>query len=280
MSDDHSSNLNISTTTDQQQPSSILTSSSSPSASLLSTSSPRGSVASDQDTSSSSPDSFDIVDKGISAGSAGGNNNNNSSVMSRDGSPPFEHVGGEDSASGEGGGSGGLSGGGFGHEVLFLKCNPRKPRTTASDDTSSPNQVSPKQTQPSTKAETTPKIVAVASDEEEEDDDEDIEDETLLERIQALSEIFPSWLVKGVCSISCNTGKGVKWAYSTGCSVSWIIFTSAAVLVMPVMFELERSSVEEQQKAQQRQILLGPGAGISGPPGLPPSPLMGPPPMK
>lgn len=41
-------------------------------------------------------------------------------------------------------------------------------------------------------------------------------------------------------------------------------FSSSAVLFLPVMIESERLGVEEAQKAQQRQILLGPGAAMAG----------------
>ena len=49
-------------------------------------------------------------------------------------------------------------------------------------------------------------------------------------------------------------------------SVSWIIFTSSAILFMPAMIQTERMGLEEMQKHQQRQILLGPGAAMSGNP--------------
>ena len=64
---------------------------------------------------------------------------------------------------------------------------------------------------------------------------------------------------------------GVKGAYSYSRSIGWIVCSTAAVFVMPVLFEIERSTVEEQQKQQQRQILLGPGALAGG------NPLAGPP---
>lgn len=41
---------------------------------------------------------------------------------------------------------------------------------------------------------------------------------------------------------------------------------------MPIMIETERIGIEEMQKQQQRQILLGPGAAVSG--GGPPIPGM------
>lgn len=98
-------------------------------------------------------------------------------------------------------------------------------------------------------------------------------DETILERIEALSEMFPKWLRNGVWSLTVNTKSSVKWCYSVGRTTAWVVCSTAAILVMPVLFEIERSTVEEQQKQQQRQILLGPGHGMAGGP-----PMMGPPP--
>ena len=72
-------------------------------------------------------------------------------------------------------------------------------------------------------------------------------------------------------TLAATSAAGVKGAYSYSRSIGWIICSTAAVFVMPVLFEMERSSVEEQQKQQQRQILLGPGAMA------PPNPLAGPP---
>lgn len=96
----------------------------------------------------------------------------------------------------------------------------------------------------------------------------------MIERIEALSEMFPNWIRSGVWSLTVNTKSSAKWCYSMGRTISWVVCSTAAVLIMPVLFEVERATVEEQQKQQQRQILLGPGAAMTG--GGPP--LMGPPP--
>lgn len=42
-----------------------------------------------------------------------------------------------------------------------------------------------------------------------------------------------------------------------------IAFSSSVVLFLPIMIETERMGIEEAQKQQQRQILLGPGAAMS-----------------
>lgn len=60
--------------------------------------------------------------------------------------------------------------------------------------------------------------------------------------------------------------------YDFSCSAAWILFTSSMVLFAPIIFETERANMEEMQKSQQKQVLLGtPGPG--GPAGaMPPIP--------
>ncbi len=41
------------------------------------------------------------------------------------------------------------------------------------------------------------------------------------------------------------------------------MFSSSALLFLPLMIETERMGIDEAQKQHQRQILLGPGAAIS-----------------
>ena len=67
--------------------------------------------------------------------------------------------------------------------------------------------------------------------------------------------------------------KSVSTLYKFACTSSWIFFTSSMVLFAPVIFETERAQMEEMQKSQQKQVLLGTGvpAGPGGP-GLPPIP--------
>jgi anthranilate/para-aminobenzoate synthase component II len=42
-----------------------------------------------------------------------------------------------------------------------------------------------------------------------------------------------------------------------------IVFSSSVTLFLPIMIETERMGIEEAQKQQQRQILLGPGSAMS-----------------
>lgn len=112
-------------------------------------------------------------------------------------------------------------------------------------------------------------------EDEIEGDDEDEElDETLLERLWGLTEMFPESLrsaaeVSAQCSLSV-----AKKFYSFSRSALWVGTTSFMILVLPVVFETERLQLEQQQLQQQRQILLGPNAGMSGgmPGMMPPAP--------
>ncbi|XP_037044300.1 mitochondrial import receptor subunit TOM22 homolog [Bradysia coprophila] len=113
------------------------------------------------------------------------------------------------------------------------------------------------------------------------DDDEggesydDEPDETLNERLWGLTEMFPE-RVRTVCgAVSSFTVSGVANLYQFSCNASWIFFTSSMILFAPIIFETERANFMESQKAQQKQVLLGPGsAAMSVPGGMPALPPM------
>ncbi|XP_064478089.1 mitochondrial import receptor subunit TOM22 homolog [Ornithodoros turicata] len=98
---------------------------------------------------------------------------------------------------------------------------------------------------------------------DEDDDDSDL-DETLAERLWGLTEMFPESLRNGVSSLVFGTFSGTKWMYGFSRSALWILFSSSAILLAPVIFEIERMQMEEMSRQQQRQILLGPSAAMSG----------------
>ncbi|GFQ65025.1 mitochondrial import receptor subunit TOM22 homolog [Trichonephila clavata] len=95
------------------------------------------------------------------------------------------------------------------------------------------------------------------------EDDPDI-DETLSERLWGLTEMFPECARNFTSSLTYGSISGVKKLYSFSRSSMWIFFTSCTILVAPVIFEVERMQLEEVQRQQQRQILLGPSAAVSG----------------
>ncbi|KRT80376.1 hypothetical protein AMK59_7405, partial [Oryctes borbonicus] len=98
---------------------------------------------------------------------------------------------------------------------------------------------------------------------------------TLSERLWGLTEMFPETVRNTASQIADSTSTGVKFMYSFSRSAFWIIFSSSIILFAPVIFEVERAQLEEMQRNQQKQILLGPSTTIPGSGGMP---LM-PPPM-
>uniref|UniRef100_A0A8W7P9I4 Mitochondrial import receptor subunit TOM22 homolog n=1 Tax=Anopheles coluzzii TaxID=1518534 RepID=A0A8W7P9I4_ANOCL len=94
-------------------------------------------------------------------------------------------------------------------------------------------------------------------------------DESLGERLWGLTEMFPEPVRQFSGAVTDLTVRSVKGLYSLTCNVSWIFFTSSMVMLAPVVFEVERAQMEEMQKSQQKQVLLGPGSAVGGGGGAP-----------
>jgi import receptor subunit TOM22 len=99
----------------------------------------------------------------------------------------------------------------------------------------------------------------------------EFEDETLTERLWGLTEMFPE-PIRDVTSVlfksSFNISKNVYQWSRVGL---WVAASSFTILILPIICEQERSSLEEQQQMQQRQLLLGPSAASpSHSAGMPP----------
>lgn len=110
-----------------------------------------------------------------------------------------------------------------------------------------------------------------------EDDFDDEPDETLSERLWGLTEMFPEGVRNFSGALASLSVASVKTLYSFTCSASWIFFTSSMILFAPVVFEVERAQMEEMQRSQQKQVLLGPGSAVgggAGPGGMPALPPM------
>ncbi|XP_053672460.1 mitochondrial import receptor subunit TOM22 homolog [Anopheles nili] len=108
------------------------------------------------------------------------------------------------------------------------------------------------------------------------DDFDDEPDESLGERLWGLTEMFPEPVRAFSGAVTNLTVRSVKGLYSLTCNASWIFFTSSMILLAPVVFEVERAQMEEMQKSQQKQVLLGPGSavGAGSPGGMPALPPM------
>ncbi|KAL5106936.1 hypothetical protein TcWFU_006561 [Taenia crassiceps] len=100
----------------------------------------------------------------------------------------------------------------------------------------------------------------------DDDDDSEFEDETLVERLIGLTEMFPDWLRSTTVSILGRTMEGVRGAYSLSRSSAWFVASIMTICMLPLMLELERNQMEEQEASEHRSMMLGPG-GV-GPQGL------------
>ena len=77
-------------------------------------------------------------------------------------------------------------------------------------------------------------LISSADSDDEDDEDDDFEDETLMERLVGLSEMFPPGLITGINGLSKGSVNAVKWGYSKSRTITWILFSSAAILFLPV----------------------------------------------
>ena len=80
-------------------------------------------------------------------------------------------------------------------------------------------------------------------------------DETLVERLIGLTEMFPQPVRNGVVHVVNGSVAGVKNLYGFSRSALWVLFTSSVVLMAPLALEMERSQMEEFSKQQQRQVI-------------------------
>ncbi|XP_036162091.1 mitochondrial import receptor subunit TOM22 homolog [Myotis myotis] len=106
--------------------------------------------------------------------------------------------------------------------------------------------------------------------EELEEDDNDEPDETLLERLWGLTELFPERIrsakpVRAGATFDLPLFVAQKM-YRFSRAALWIGTTSFIILALPVVFETEKLQMEQQQQLQQPQILGagGPNIGLSG----------------
>ena len=96
--------------------------------------------------------------------------------------------------------------------------------------------------------------------------DFEFEDETLIERLWGLTEMFPEPIRNLTEQVYENTTSLSKNAFKLSRSGLWVIASSFTILVLPIIVEQERSSLEEAHSMQSRQLLLGPSAAASSSP--------------
>uniref|UniRef100_A0A672HJY9 Mitochondrial import receptor subunit TOM22 homolog n=1 Tax=Salarias fasciatus TaxID=181472 RepID=A0A672HJY9_SALFA len=101
-------------------------------------------------------------------------------------------------------------------------------------------------------------------------------DETLMERLWGLTEMFPE-RVRTIAAVlhahhssqsATKKKKKQKKHWSFTRSALWVGTTSVMILALPVLIERERlrfqQRLEQQRLQQRRQILFGPNFGMSG----------------
>jgi len=103
-----------------------------------------------------------------------------------------------------------------------------------------------------------------SDDEDDDATDYDDEDETLGERLLGLTEMLPESMRKISSNAMYWTWTSGKFLLNIGRVGLWVVASSATILALPVMFESERTQIEEQQLSQQRQLMLGPSAASMG----------------
>lgn len=87
------------------------------------------------------------------------------------------------------------------------------------------------------------------------------EEESIMERIIGLNEMLPEPVRKVLGATLSKSTSTLKWAFWASRSVTWIVCSTAAILVVPISLESERLEYEQQMKRQERNILMGPESG-------------------
>lgn len=75
-----------------------------------------------------------------------------------------------------------------------------------------------------------------------------------MERLVGLTEMFPSFVRNAVCTGAETMVSGSFFLWSISKTGLWVVASSASILALPIMFERERSQMEEMQLQQQRQV--------------------------
>lgn len=154
---------------------------------------------------------------------------------------------------------------------------PSAPVAAAPQPAAAPEVAAPPPPKPQPTASATTKASAPAAIKSKDDEYDDEPDETLGERLWGLTEMFPETVRNVTGAVTNFSVASVKTAYKLTCNASWIFFTSSMILFAPIVFEVERAQMEEMQKSQQKQVLLGPGSAVGGgggPGGMPAMPPM------
>lgn len=79
---------------------------------------------------------------------------------------------------------------------------------------------------------------------------QELEDETLVERLYGLTEMFPNWFIR-FCQ---NSFQYSKYFGQFLKKSIWFCSSSFVILILPILVQFEFSQVTEMQAAQTRQV--------------------------
>lgn len=105
---------------------------------------------------------------------------------------------------------------------------------------------------------------AVAAANELREEEEEFIDETILERIQGLGEMFPQGLRNFTWNLGSSSKTFVKGAYHYTRVVAFFCATTSLLLFAPAVFEHERVTTQEMMRQERNRAMLGPGMATSG----------------
>ncbi|KAK0174707.1 hypothetical protein PV327_010444 [Microctonus hyperodae] len=94
-------------------------------------------------------------------------------------------------------------------------------------------------------------------------EEEDEEDETFFERLIGLTEMLPEDFRNFGYNLGACLSSRLKSLYNLSCSATWVLFSTSAILFAPMIIEIERAQMEEMQRTQQKQVLLGPNTAMT-----------------
>lgn len=81
-------------------------------------------------------------------------------------------------------------------------------------------------------------------------------EETLGERLMGLTEMFPESVRNATNMLYNGTCSAVSFAFKSSRSVLWIASSSFVILLLPYVFEKERTDYEEKMRQEERNVGL------------------------
>eukprot|EP00800_Vazella_pourtalesii_P002079 TRINITY_DN11921_c0_g1_i1.p1 TRINITY_DN11921_c0_g1~~TRINITY_DN11921_c0_g1_i1.p1 ORF type:complete len:116 (+),score=22.86 TRINITY_DN11921_c0_g1_i1:78-425(+) len=87
---------------------------------------------------------------------------------------------------------------------------------------------------------------------------EEVVPESILERIWGLTEMFPEQVQKATATLTTYSTKALKVSWKFTRSSLWILSTSFAIGILPLVVVQQRIAFEDMMNEQRKQGLFGP----------------------